>query len=109
MSAFESFQALEIRVGTIQKAEINIKAKKPAYILEISFGEFGTKKSSAQITENYSCEELIGKQIIALINISAKKVANVISECLVLGVVGDISGVVLLRPDIKVMDGYKIS
>ena len=65
MSAFESFQALEIRVGTIQKAEINTKAKKPAYILEISFGEFGTKKSSAQITENYSCEELIGKQIIA--------------------------------------------
>ena len=109
MSVSVSFFDLEIRVGTIIKAEIFEKAKKPAYKLTITFGEFGIRKSSAQITENYLCEELLGRQVIALLNVPPKNIAGFLSECLVLAALDDINGTILLKPDKKVADGMRIS
>jgi tRNA-binding protein len=86
-----------------------LKARKPAYILTIDFGELGEKMSSAQITDNYSKAELIGKQIIAVVNFPAKRVAGVKSEVLVLGAVTNDKGVVLLEPNLPVENGNRIS
>lgn len=109
MSSSASFFDLEIRVGTIIEAEIFSKAKKPAYKLTITFGEFGIRKSSAQITENYSCEELLGKQVIALLNVPPKNIAGFLSECLVLAALDSKKGTILLKTDKKVEDGMRIS
>ncbi|HHH52995.1 MAG TPA: tRNA-binding protein [Bacteroidetes bacterium] len=105
---WEDFEKLDIRVGTIIKAEVFKEAKKPAYKLLIDFGEAGIKKSSAQITKLYSPQELTGKQIIAIINFPPKQIANFFSECLVLGIEQDDS-VVLLKADKNVRNGLKIS
>ena len=108
MVAFDNFLKLDIRVGTIVEAKIFEKAKKPAYKLRIDFGEeFGIKKSSAQITENYKCEDLIGKQILAVVNFPSKQIADFISEVLVLGIYSE-DGVVLIKPDKKVNNGEKL-
>ena len=108
MTDFETFMKLDIRVGTIIEAEINEKAKRPAYKLTIDFGnELGIKKSSAQITEVYKKEELIGKQILAVVNFPPKQVANIISEVLVLGTYSK-DGVVLITTDKKVDNGDKL-
>ncbi len=108
MTDFETFMKLDIRVGTIIEAEINEKAKRPAYKLTIDFGdELGIKKSSAQITEVYEVEELIGKQILAVVNFPPKQVANMISEVLVLGTYSK-NGVVLITTDKKVDNGDKL-
>ncbi|MDV2992422.1 MAG: putative chaperone CsaA [Chroococcidiopsis sp. SAG 2025] len=85
--SFDDFLKVDMRVGTIIAVEDNLKAKKPAYILTIDFGNLGQKMSSAQITDNYSKAELIGKQIIAVVNFPAKRVAGVKSEVLILGAV----------------------
>jgi tRNA-binding protein len=106
--AWEDFEKIDLRVGTIVSAELNPKAKKPSYRLEIDFGELGRKVSSAQITELYNYQELIGKQIVAVVNFPAKQIAQVRSECLVLGVVGASEGVVLLSPTQTVKNGLKI-
>jgi tRNA-binding protein len=103
----EEFFKFDIRTGTITHAEIFPEAHKPAYKLTIDFGDAGIKKSSAQITENYSPESLIGKQIVAVINFPPKQIGKFISECLVLGVYSQ-NGVVLLQPDQKVAVGSKI-
>ncbi|NJM80028.1 MAG: tRNA-binding protein, partial [Flavobacterium sp.] len=85
-------------------------ARKPAYQLQIDFGtEIGIKKSSAQITIHYSKEDLIGKQVIAVINFPKKQIGNFMSECLVLGLVGKDNDVVLLSPDFKVENGQKLT
>ena len=105
---FEDFLKIDIRVGTIVSAESFSKAIKPAYKLKIDFGELGILNSSAQITHRYSFEDLVGKQIIAVVNFPKKQIANFMSECLILGVVND-KGVVLLRPDSQVDNGLKIS
>ncbi len=84
---FSDFLKVDIRSGTIIDAQINTKAIKPAYILTIDFGSFGTKTSSAQITQNYTPEELIGTQILAVLNFAPKKVAGIKSEVLVLATV----------------------
>ena len=108
MITYQDFEKMDLRVGTILNAIPFEKARKPAYILEIDFGELGIKKSSAQITILYNEADLVGKQIIAVVNFPPKQVANIFSECLVLGVVGSEGEVVLIQPERKVDDGMKI-
>ena len=106
---WNDFEKVEIRVGTILKAEDFPKAKKPAYQLTIDFGEkLGVKRSSAQITNRYSIEDLEGKQIVAVVNFPKKQIANFMSECLVLGSVGANNDIVLLNPDHKVENGLRV-
>lgn len=107
---WETFSKVDMRVGTIIHAEIFTEARNPAYKLTIDFGkELGVKKSSAQITTIYDVEALIGKQIIAVVNFPPKQIANMMSECLVLGVLGKDNDVILLQPERKVGNGWKIS
>ncbi len=108
MITYQDFEKIEMRVGTIIHAQPFEKANKPAYQLEIDFGALGIKKSSAQITHHYSYEDLIGKQVIAVVNFPPKQIANFFSECLVLGVVGSEGDVVLLQPERKVENGGRI-
>ena len=90
MVTFDDFMKLDIRVGTIIEAKIFEKAKKPAYQLIIDFGDnIGIKKSSAQITEFYNCDDLIGKQILAVVNFPPRQIADFMSEVLVLGTYSD--------------------
>ncbi|MFA6301761.1 MAG: tRNA-binding protein [Legionella sp.] len=105
---FDDFLKVDIRAGTILEASPNPKAHKPAYILKIDFGDMGIKTSSAQITENYQPEQLIGKQIVAVMNFPAKRVAGIKSEVLVLGCVNETSAVVLLQPSHEVINGSRI-
>lgn len=108
MAAFDDFMKLDIRVGTIISAENFVKARKPAYQLEIDFGEeIGVRKSSAQITDYYSTEDLIGKQILGVVNFPPRQIADFMSEVLVLGTYSE-GGVVLIQPDRKVMNGDKL-
>jgi tRNA-binding protein len=106
---WNDFEKVEMRVGTIIKAEDFEKARKPAYQLTIDFGEeLGVKRSSAQITTRYGIPDLEGKQIIAVVNFPKKQIANFMSECLVLGAVGPDNDIVLLNPDQKVENGLRI-
>lgn len=108
MTTIDNFNELDIRVGTIIDAKIFEKAKRPAYQLKIDFGEdIGIKKSSAQITEVYKCEDLINKQVLAIVNLPKRQIADFMSEVLVLGTYSK-NGVVLIRPDIKVENGDKL-
>ena len=108
MITWDDFSKIDIRAGTITKAQPFEKAKKPAFQLEIDFGPLGIKKSSAQITFHYTVEELIGRQVIAVVNFPPKQIANFFSECLVLGVYDNQNQVVLLHPSLKVDNGSKI-
>jgi tRNA-binding protein len=108
MISWNDFEKIDIRVGTIAAASIFEKAKKPAYKLTIDFGELGIKKSSAQITNLYTAEKLIGRQVIAIVNFPPKQIADLMSECLVLGVYDEQNNVVLLQPDRAVKNGCKI-
>ena len=108
MATFDDFTKLDIRVGTVLEAEVFEKAKKPAYKLKIDFGkEIGIKKSSAQITERYLADELIGKQVLAIVNFPPRQIADFMSEVFVLGTYSD-SGVVLIKPDKPVTNGDKL-
>jgi len=106
---FEQFLKVEILVGTVLEARRNAEARMPAYVLRIDFGERGVKVSSAQITENYSEEELVGRQVVAVTNFPPKRVAGVQSEVLVLGAVSPSKGVVLLEPTLAVENGTAIA
>ena len=108
MATFDDFMKLDIRVGTIIEAKVFEKAKKPAYQLKVDLGnEIGIKKSSAQITEIYKCEDLIGKQVLAVVNFPPRQIANFMSEVLVLGTYSE-QGVVLITPDKQVKNGDKL-
>jgi tRNA-binding protein len=104
------FQKVELRVGTILTADDFPQARNPAYILQIDFGEpLGIKKSSAQITELYSKDDLIGKKIIAVTNFPAKQIGPIMSECLVTGFHRDDGAVVLSTPDLSVANGTRLA
>ncbi|MBD5493619.1 MAG: tRNA-binding protein [Lachnospiraceae bacterium] len=108
MATFDDFMKLDIRVGTIVEVAAFEKAKKPAYQLHIDFGkELGIKKTSAQITNHYKPEELIGKQVLAVVNFPPKQIADFMSEVLVLGTYSE-GGVVLVTPDKEVKNGDKL-
>ncbi|MBD8923564.1 tRNA-binding protein [bacterium] len=108
MATIEDFNVLDIRVGTIINVDDFPKAKRPAYKLTIDFGsELGEKKSSAQITDKYTKEELINKQVLAVVNFPKRQVADFMSEVLVLGTYSE-GGVVLITPDKKVLNGDKL-
>lgn len=108
MATIDDFDKLDIRVGTIISAKVFEKARKPAYRLEIDFGEeIGIKKSSAQITDVYKVDELVGKQVLGVVNFPPRQIADFFSEVLVLGTYSK-QGVVLIKPDIKVENGDKL-
>ena len=108
MISWDDFEKVEIRCGTVIKVNDFEKAKKTAYQLTIDFGEFGIKRSSAQITNLYNKEAVLNKQVIAVVNFPVKQIANFFSECLVLGVYDENNNVVLLQPERIVKNGMKI-
>ncbi len=108
MITWEDFEKLDIRTGTIIDVLPFEKAKKPAYKLKIDFGIEGIKNSSAQITTLYEATELVGKQIVAVVNFPAKQIADFMSECLVLGVYNEHNEVILLQPERPAKNGNKV-
>lgn len=110
MATIDDFMKLDIRIGTVLKAEPFPEARKPAIKLEIDFGnEIGIKQSSAQITKRYKPDDLLERQVVAVVNFPPMRVAGFKSEVLVIGGVEEKDDVVLLRPDEAVENGTKIS
>ena len=108
MIKWSDFEKIDMRVGTIIEAADFPEARKPAFKLIIDFGEYGTLKSSAQITAHYTKEDLIGKQVIGVVNFPPKQIGPFISECLVMGVYDEKNEVVLIQPDRSCANGSKI-
>jgi tRNA-binding protein len=108
MISWSDFEKVDMRVGTIIHAEVFAEAKNPAYKLQIDFGPLGIKKSSAQITKFYQPENLIGKQVIAVVNFPPKQIGPFMSECLVMGAVDNEKGVTLLSTDLKCENGLRV-
>ncbi len=108
MVTFDDFLKIDIRVGTITNAKVFEGARKPAYQLVVDFGaEIGPKKSSAQITEQYNCEDLVGKQVLAVVNFPPRQIGHFMSEVLVLGTYSE-GGVALIGPDRQVRNGDRL-
>ena len=106
---WQEFEKTEMRIGTILEAKDFPEARKPAYQLVIDFGsEIGIRKSSAQLTKRYAIGDLVGKQIVAVVNFPKKQIGNFMSECLVLGSVGAENDIVLLTSDTRVENGLRI-
>ena len=105
---WSEFTKVEMRIGTIISAEEFKEARNPAYKLIVDFGEFGTRKTSAQITALYKPDDLKGKQVVAVLNFPPKQIANLMSECLILGGLGDKKEVILIQPERVVQNGLKI-
>jgi tRNA-binding protein len=104
---WEEFRKVDIRTGTIISAEPFEKARKPAYKMVIDFGELGKKKTSAQITDKYRPEALIGRQVVAVVNFPHKQIADMMSECLVLGAMEE-DGVNLLQTSLEGKNGIRV-
>lgn len=109
MLTWDEFQKVDIRTGTVISAEPFPQARKPAYILHIDFGPLGIKKTSAQITDYYTPEELPGKQVLAVVNFPPKQIGPIQSECLLLGSVNPEHKVVLIGSDKPVENGLRIA
>lgn len=106
---YNEFEKVDIRVGTIIEAKENNLLKKPSLILKIDFGKkIGIKKTSAQLKKNYNIEELINKQVAAVLNFKPKQIGNLISEVLVLGFPDQDNEPILITPDKKILDGGKL-
>lgn len=106
---WEEFEQVELRVGTVVDAQEFPEARKPAYKLTVDFGtEIGLKRSSAQITEHYRREELVGRQVLSVVNFPPKQIGPFISECLVTGFLDGDGGVILAGPDRNVPNGSKL-
>ncbi|WP_457637155.1 tRNA-binding protein [Oceanithermus sp.] len=108
MTAYEAFNALEMRVGRVVRVEANEKARKPAYKLWIDFGPLGVKTSSAQITKLYTPQDLEGRLVVAAVNLGSRRIAGFLSEVLVLGVPDATGRVVLLAPEREVPLGGRV-
>ena len=107
--SYSDFTKIEIRLGTIISAELSKKLRKPSFILKIDFGdEIGIKKSSAQLTKNYKIEQLLHKQIAAVLNFPKKQIGDLMSDVLVLGFPDDNNQPVLFSPDKKLVDGGQL-
>ena len=105
---WDDFEKIEMRAGTIIEVNEFPQARKPAYKLTIDFGELGIKRSSAQITVHYTKDELLNRQVIAVVNFPPKQIGTFFSECLVLGVYDDNKDVILLQPGKPVTNGMKV-
>ncbi len=105
---WDDFTKIDIRIGTILSAKIFKEAKKPAYKVTIDFGTLGTRKTSAQITKLYQPEDLIGKQVVAVVNFPPKQIATMMSECLLLGGLGNDNAVTIIQPEQPVKNGTRI-
>lgn len=106
--SWHDFEKVELRVGTIIEVSDFPEARKPAFKLTIDFGCLGIKRSSAQITKNYSKETLLNKQVLAVVNFPKKQIANFMSECLTTGLPDELGEVVLISPDRPVPNGAKL-
>lgn len=106
---WNDFEKIEMRVGAILEVHDFPEARNPSYQLIIDFGDLGIKKTSAQITQLYRKEQLQGKQVVAVVNFPPKQIANIMSECLVLGAVGENKAVTLLEPGLPVPNGLRIA
>ena len=107
MIGFDNFEKVDFRVGTVIQVDEFPQANKPAFQLTIDFGPLGTLKSSAQITTRYNSEELIGRQVIAVVNFPVKRIANFNSKCLVLGATQG-NDVFLLSPETTIENGQLV-
>ena len=107
-AAVQAFGLLDLRVGRITRAEPNTGARKPSYRLWVDFGKAGERTSSAQLTDVYRAEELVGRQVIAAVNLGSRRIAGFVSEVLVLGVPNEAGQVVLLQPERPVPLGGRV-
>ena len=108
MATFEDFEKIDIRVGKIIEVEDFPEARNPSFKIKVNFGKLGIKVSSAQITKLYSKEDLLNRQIVAVVNFAPKRIAGFKSEILILGVMKEDEEVILLQPEREVPLGYKI-
>jgi tRNA-binding protein len=109
MATIEEFHKLDIRVGKVISVERVVGAKKPAYKMKIDFGKLGIKNSSAQLTGLYSKEDLLGRQVVAVVNFPPRQIANFVSEVLILGAISDKRDTILLVPERDAEPGDKIA
>lgn len=107
MIDYELFRKVDMRVGTVVSARPNEKARVPSYVLTVDLGDLGTRLSSAQIIDLYRAEDLVGRQVVCVVNFPPKRIAGIKSEVLVLGIDGD-GGVVLLAPERSVGNGVRV-